>query len=221
MRLDIIKKVEGVWTSFNEYCGTGDGTTKEFRTPLTASEARSVLVIRSARAFEMLDPANRLVLLNEKDGTVLRDDADGYKLETRGEDPYLWVVFDQAPGFKVRVSVSCLGRQVGDCFKILPMSTSLKKRIYDKQPEIFRKRDNKVIPSDNDLAELGRVTFQELVTDWGGIEGENGPLPCDTESKKLFLDLKDSTFFGLFITNRSAELRAEGMNSFATDSKNS
>lgn len=221
MRLDLVKKAEGTWTSFNEPCGFGDGVTKEFKTPILATEGRSVLVIRSARAFEMLDPANRLVFMNEKTGEILRDDPDGYKLETRGGEPYLWIVFDRAPGFKVRVSVSCLGRQVGDCFKVLPMSTSLKKRIYEKQPEIFRKRDSKVIPSDNDLAELGRVTFQALVTDWGGIEGENGPLPCDTESKELFLNQKDSTFFGLFVSNRSAELRAEGMNSFATDSKNS
>jgi hypothetical protein len=221
MRLDLIKKTEGTWTSFNEPCGTGDGVTKDFKTPILVSEARSVLVIRSSRTFEMMDPANRLVRFNERDGTVLSDEPDGYKLETRGEDPYLWIVLDQALAFGFHVSVSCLGRKVGDSFKVLPMGSALQKRIYEKKPAIFRKRDNKAAPDDQDVAELGRVTFQELVVDWSNIYGDDSPLPCDTEGKNTFLSQKDAGFFGLFVSNRSAELRAEGMNSFATDSKNS
>jgi hypothetical protein len=153
MRLDLVKKPEGEWVSFNEKCGKGDGTTKEFKVPFPASEARSLLVMRG---FEMVASDNVLVVKNEKDGTILKEDPDGYKLETRGED--MFIVFDIAPALDVRVSVSCLGRQVGDAFKILPMSTLLQKKINDKQPAIFRapaKEREKVTA--NDLQEAGRV----------------------------------------------------------------
>jgi hypothetical protein len=216
MRLDLIKKPGGVWASFNESCGTGDGTNKEFRTPIPASRARSVLVMRG---FGMLAPDNRLVVMNEKDGTILRDEPDGYKLETRGEDE-LWIAFDRAPVFEMPVSVSGLGRQVGDAFKVLPMGTLLQQKIREKQPKIFRappkERDN---VTDADIQEAGRVNFMELVVDWSGITGaDEAPLPCTPENKKAFLDLKDAQFFGLFVSNRSAAIRAEGINSFSGDS---
>jgi hypothetical protein len=217
MRLDLNKKPEGEWASFNEFCGTGDGETKDFKTPILASEARSVLVIRSTKRFEMLAPDNRLVVTNEKDGTILKDEPDGYKLETRDEND-LWVVLDRPLPFGTRLSVSGLGRQVGDAFKVLPMSPAVRKRIYEKQPASLRKRDSKDV-SEMDVVEASRISFQELVVDWNGItDGEDKPLPCDTETKKAFLDLKDATFFGLFVTNRAAAIRAEGMNSFNGDS---
>jgi hypothetical protein len=232
MRLDLIKKPEGVWASFNEFCGTGDGVTKEFKIPIPASEARSVLVLRD---FEMVAPAGRLIAKNEKDGTILSDEPNGYKLERRGgglkvptdddltpdqSGDELWIVFDQAPFFEVHVSVSGLGRKVGDAFCILPMSTLLQKKIQEKQPKIFRgpakERDN---VTQLDLQEAGRVSFQELVVGWTGITGgDDAPLPCNAETKGLFLDRKDAMFFGLFVSNRSSAIRAEGIQSQSKDS---
>jgi hypothetical protein len=218
MRLDLNKKPEGDWTSFNEPCTPvlGDGINKEFKAPIPAAEARSVLVMRD---FFMMATDNRLKETNEKDGTTLRDDPDGYKLETRGEDE-LWIVTDRAPAFGARMSVSGLGRKVGDAFLVLPMSTVLQKRIEEKQPASLRKRDKNAV-SLQDLQEAGRVSFQELVTDWAGIEGETGPLPCTPENKKAFLDQKDALFFGLFVSNRAGAIRTERMNSFQKDSSDS
>ena len=215
MRLDLNRKPEGEWCSFNEYCGTGNGEQKEFRTPIPASEARSVLVMRD---FEFLGADQRIVVSNEKDGTILRDDLDGYKFETRNETE-LWIVLDRPLGREVKLSVSGLGRQVGDAFKVLPMSTWLQQKIREKQPAIFRApakdRDK---TTQQDLQEAGRVGFMSIVVDWNGIEGEGGPIPCDDLGKKIFLDQKDAMFFGLFVSNRSAAARAEQITSHSKDS---
>jgi hypothetical protein len=218
MRLDLVKKPEGEWASFNEACvpPKGDGTTKEFKTPIPASEARSVLVMRG---FFMMAPDNRLTVTNQKTGSIERDDPDGYKLETRGEGE-LWVVFDRAPAFEEPVSVSGLGRKVGDAFKILPASTFLQQKIREKQPAIFRGavKDRENI-TQQDLQEGARVNFEFFVEDWLGIsDGQSAPLPCTPENKKAFLEQKDATFFGLFVSNRAGAIRTERMNSFQKDS---
>ena len=216
MRLDLNKKPEGVWCSFNEKCGTGDGGTKEYKTPIPASEARSVLVMRD---FEFLSTENRIVFTNEKDGTILKDEADGYKLETRNETE-LWIVLDRPLGREVRLSASGLGRQVGDAFKVFPMSTNLQQKIREKQPAIFRApakdRDK---ATQQDLQEAGRVGFMFLVEDWVGVNGADGtPLTCTPETKKAFLDEKDAMFFGLFVSHRSAAARTEQITSYSKDS---
>src|SRR3974377_116056 len=171
MRLDLIKKPEGTWCSFNEFCGTGDGAAKDFKAPFSSSEARSVLVLRN---FDLVQPDGRLVTMNDKDGTILRDEPAGYRFETP-EDDTLWVVFDRAPALNVRVSMSCIGRRVGDSFKVLPLSTVLGKKISDKQPAIFRGsvKDREKVTS-NDLQEAGRISFDMPVVDWPGItDGED------------------------------------------------
>jgi hypothetical protein len=211
MRLELIKKPEGEWCSFNEACGTGDGGTKEFKTPIPAAEARSVLILRD---FLMTAPDNRLVMMNEKDGTVIKDDADGYKLETRGVE--LWVVFDRAPGFGTHISASGLGRKIGDAFLILPMTTVLQKRIQEKVPLSVRKREKDI--SLMDLQDGGRINFDVLVVDWIGIEGDAGPIPCDPITKKAFLDQMDAMFFGYFVMNRASAIRAERINALPKDS---
>lgn len=232
MRFDLDQKPEGVWCSFNEFCGIGDGETREYKTPIPASEARSVLVTRSTNTFEMLAPDNRSILRNEKDGTILKDEPDGYKLETRGgglavptdEDPTpdqggdeLWIVLDRPLAFGVRLSVSGLGRKVGDSFKIVPMTPALNKRISDKQPAAFKKRDRAGV-TEADVIDAGRISFIELVADWSGIKGANGPLPCDADSKLSFLNHFDVIFFSLFVSNRAAAIRAERINSQERDS---
>lgn len=216
MRLDILKKPEGTWCSFNEKCGIGDGVTKEFKTPIPASQARGVVVMRN---FDIAQPDGRLVTMNEKDGTILKEEADGYRFETRGEDEQ-WVIFDRAPSLGTRVSVSGLGRQVGDAFKILPMSTSLGKKILDKQPAIFRgsPKDRERMTT-QDLQEAGRVSFEFLVVEWSGItDGDDRPLPCTPDTKKAFLDNSDAAFFGIFASNRASAIRAERLNAFEADS---
>lgn len=212
MRLDLSRKQTGEWASFNESCGSGDGQNCEFKCPFPAAEARSVLVLRD---FGMIAPDNRLVEKNEMDGTILRDIADGYRLEERGTE--LWIVFDRPPAFDSRVSVSCLGREVGDAFKILPMNTVLQKKIQEKQPASLRGRDRNAV-SVLDLQEAGRISFMELVEDWTGITDGKNPLPCNTENKKLFMDQSDAMFFGLFVSNRAAAIRAERINTFGKDS---
>jgi hypothetical protein len=216
MRLDLNKKPDGVWASFNEHCGEGDGKTTEYLTPIPANEARSVLVMRD---FEFLSTENRLILKNEKDGTILRDEPDGYRLETRGENE-LWVVLDQPLGREVDLSVSGLGRQVGDAFKILPASTYLQQKIREKQPAVFRgPLKDREKATQQDLQEGGRVNFEHFVVDWFGIKGEDdSPLPCDEKHKKLFLDQKDAQFFGIFVSNRASAIRAEQIRSHETDS---
>lgn len=215
MRIDLFKKPEGTWCSFNEFCGTGDGATKEFKTPIPAADAKSVLVLRN---FDFVAPDGRLVTMNDKDGTIIKDEADGYHFETRDGD--LWVVFDRAPALNVRVSVSGLDREVGDAFKILPMSTLLGKKISDKQPAIFRgpAKDREKVTS-NDLQEAGRVSFDLLVVDWRGVtDMDDKPLPCTSENKKLFLDNADAMFFGLFASNRASEIRSARINAFDQNS---
>lgn len=215
MRIDLFKKPEGTWCSFNELCGKGDGATKEFKTPIPAAEARGVLVLRN---FDLASPDGRVVTMNDKDGTILKDEADGYHFETR--DEMLWVIFDRAPALDVRVSVSGLGREVGDAFKVLPMSTLLGKKISDKQPAVFRgsSKDREKVTS-NDLQEAGRVSFDMLVVDWKGITDlEDKPLPCTSENKKCFLDNADAMFFGIFVSNRASAIRAERINAFESNS---
>lgn len=235
MRLDLIKKSAGEWCSFNEACGIGDGVTTEFLTPIPAAEARAVLVMRD---FAMTTPDAQLDEKNELTGVVTHT-PDGYKLDTRTSkgfitegDPAsvaeamrnppgeLWIVFERPPTFGTRVSVSGLGRKIGDAFRVLPMSTVLQRQIEEKQPASLRKRDPKAV-SLSDLQDAGRISFTFLVTEWFGIEGEAGPLECNAENKKAFLDQKDAMFFGLFVSNRSSAIRAEGINSFSNDSKNS
>jgi hypothetical protein len=216
VRLDLNKKPEGVWCSFNEKCGTGDGVTKEYKTPIPASEARSVLVMRD---FEFLGADQRIVVINSKDGTIISDEPDGYRLETRNETE-LWVVLDQALGREAKLSVSGLGRQVGDAFKVLPMSTNLQQKMREKQPAIFRApakdRDK---ATQQDMQEAGRVGFMFLVEDWLGVNGTDGsPISCTPETKKAFLDEKDATFFGLFVSHRSAAVRTEQLTSYSKDS---
>jgi hypothetical protein len=216
MRLDLLKKPEGTWCSFNEVCGIGDGVKTEFKAPFPASEARSVLVLRN---FDTVQSDGRLVAMNDKDGKILKDEADGYRFETRNETE-LWIVFDRAPALDVRVSLSCLGRKEGDAFCILPMSTLLGKKIASLQPAIFRApaKERANITS-NDLQEAGRVTFMELVTDWTGITDMAGaPLVCNLDNKKTFLDQSDAMFFGIFVSNRSSAIRAERINAFSQDS---
>jgi len=216
VRLDLNRKPEGEWASFNEFCGKGDGVTKEWKTPIPADQARSVLVMRD---FELLSTENRLVIKNEKDGTILRDDPDGYALETRGENE-LWVVLDQPLGREVELSVSGLGRQVGDAFKILPASTYLQQKIREKQPAIFRgPMKDREKATQQDLQEGGRVSFEVFVVDWYGIKGgDDAPLPCDEKHKKVFLDQKDAQFFGIFAANRASAIRAEQIHSHEKDS---
>jgi hypothetical protein len=215
MRLDLNRKPEGVWASFNETCGTGDGVTKEFKTPIPASEARSILVMRD---FEFLGADQRIVVKNEKDGTILSDEPDGYKLETRNETE-LWVVLDRPLGREVKLLVSGLGRQLGDAFKVLPMTTLLQQKIREKQPAIFRApakdRDK---TTQQDLQEAGRVGFEYLVVDWISVDTGASPPPCTSENKKAFLDQNDAMFFGLFVSNRSAAIRAEQITSHSKDS---
>lgn len=216
MRLDLNRKPDGEWCSFGEFCGTGDGVTKEFKAPIAASEARAVLVMRD---FDMVAPDGRIVEKNELDGTILTDTPDGYKLETRNETE-LWVVFDQAPSFETRVTVSGLGRKVGIAFRIIPTNTVLQKRIKDKQPAIFRAPAKEMLNvTVNDLQEGGRVTFMELVVDWIGVTGEDDqPLPCNAEMKKIFLDQADAMVFGAFVGGRSSAIRKEKITLFAKDS---
>lgn len=216
MRLDLMKKPEGVWASFNERCGTGDGVGKEFMAPFKASEARSVLVLRN---FDIAASDGRLVTMNDKDGTILRDEPDGYHFETRNEDEF-WIVFDRAPVLNAKIWASCLGREVGEAFKILPMSTLLGKKINDKQPAIFRGpakgREN---VTSADLQEAGRVSFSELVVDWMGVKDPSEqPVPCTPESKKALLDNMDAMFLGIFASNRASAIRAENISGFEKDS---
>jgi len=215
MRLDLMKKPEGTWCSFNEFCGKGDGATKEFKTPIPAAEARAILVLRN---FDLASPDGRIVTMNDKDGTILKDEPDGYHFETR--DEALWVVFDRAPALGTRISVSGLGRQVGDSFKVLPMSTLLGKKISDKQPAIFRgsPKDRDKVTS-NDLQEAGRVSFEMLVVDWSGVtDMDDKPLPCTSDNKKAFLDNADAMFFGIFASDRASAIRAERINTFESNS---
>lgn len=216
MRLDLNKKPEGEWCSFNESCGKGDGVTKDFKLPYGPDETRGTIVLRN---FDIAAPDGRLLTMNDKDGTILRDEPDGYHFEVRNEKE-LWVVFDRAPVDGTRISVSCLGRQVGDAFKILPMSTLLNKRIQDKQPAIFRgAAKDRANVTTNDLHEAGRVSFQELVVDWAGVNDPGGaPIPCTTENKKKLLDDMDAMFLGVFVSNRSSALRAERISSIERDS---
>jgi hypothetical protein len=215
MRIDLMKKPEGTWCSFNESCGTGDGVNKEFKTPVPAAEARGVLVFR---AFDIVQSDGRVVTMNDKDGTILRDDKDGYRLETRETE--LWIVFDRAPALGVKVWVSCLGRQVGEAFNILPMSTLLGKKIAEGQPAIFRgPAKDRVNVTSNDLQEAGRVSFMELVTDWTGVDDVNGnPIACSAASKKSLLDNMDAMFLGIFASNRASAIRAERIQGLDKDS---
>ncbi len=221
MRLELSRKPEGEWASFNEICTPpqGDGSNKEFRSPIPASEARSVLVMRG---FFMMAPDNRLTVTNQKTGSIERDDPDGYKLETRGEDE-LWIVFDRAPAFEELVSVSGLGRKVGDAFKILPASTFMQQKIREKQPAIFRGpvKDRENV-TQQDLQEGARTNFEFFVVDWVGVVDDQGaPLPCTPETKKAFLDQKDAQFFGLFVSNRAGAIRADQIQTHAKDSSDS
>ena len=216
MRLELNRKPEGEWASFNEFCGKGDGETREFMTPIPASQAREILV---TRAFEFLTPDQRRVEKNEKTGEILSDVGDGYTLSTRNEDE-LWIVFDRPVPFGARVAVSGLGRQVGDAFRILPMTSAIQKQLEEKQPENLRKREKRKDATIADLRQSGSTTFMDLVADWHGITDENGnALPCDEKTRSAFLSQTDSVYFGMFVTHRSAALRAERMNSFAVDSR--
>jgi hypothetical protein len=57
--------------------------------------------------------------------------------------------------------------------------------------------------------ELYRLNFTTLVTDWRGMTDSdtNEPMPCNDETKRLFLDLFDGGLFGAFVMHASAELR--------------
>jgi hypothetical protein len=213
MRLDLIKKPEGEWASYNEFCGIGDGVTKEFKTPIPPKEARSVIVLRG---FNIVPTDNRIVTMNDKDGTILKDEADGYKLEAREDD--LWVVFDRAPAFETRVWVSGLGRKVGEAFFVLPMNTILQKKIQEKQPAALKGKDRDKATV-LDLQDAGRVSFEAIVTDWTGVNDQDGqPVPCNAEMRKKMLDDQDAFFLGFFASNRSSALRAERMQAHAKDS---
>lgn len=180
-------------------------------------------MIRSTKTFELLTPDNRIISKNEKTGEILKDEADGYRLETRGgteevKGDELWIVFDRAPAFEVRVSVCGLGRKVGDAFKILPASPAIRKKIFEKGPASLRKPGAKDA-TEMDAVEAARLTFQELVVDWSNVTGGDGAtLPCDEVHKKLFLEQKDAMFFAMFVSDRAAAIRAEGINSLDTDS---
>lgn len=216
MRLDLNRKPEAVWVSFDEYCGRGDGKNREFRTPIPPAEARELLVMRG---FEIMAPDGRLIMRNDQGGGILKDEADGYTLDTRPEDE-LWIVLDRPPAFGERVNVSGLGRQVGDAFKILPMSDALQKKLSEAMPESIRNPKKRVDASDADQSEAGRINFMGLVVDWAGIVGADGqPVPCDDESKKAFLNAKNAQFFGLFCRHRSLALQREGIHTHEADSR--
>ena len=216
MRLDLNKKNEGEWCSFNEFCGRGDGKLREFKTPIPPAEAREILVMRD---FEMLLPDGRLIIYNDKNGGILKDEADGYTLDVRPEGE-LWIVFDKPPAFGQRVNVSGLGRKVGDAFKILPMTTVVSKKLSEKKPESLRKVSKRADILDTDLEDAGRLNFMELVVDWVGVcDGAGAPVPCNEETKKGFINETEGLFFGMFVTNRAKALRAERISRHEGDSR--
>lgn len=216
MRLDLSKKHEGTWASFNESCSPalGDGTNKDFRVPIPTAEIRALLVLRG---FEMMATDGRLVVTNEKDGTILKDEPDGYKTEVRDGDT--WIIFDKAPAFGVPVRVSSLGRKVDDAFKVIPLTTVLQRKIREKQPAIFRgtMKDLQKM-TQQDAQEGARVSFEYLLVDWISVDTGDSPPPCTSENKKAFLDQNEAAFFGAFVMNRALAVRNERINSHEKDS---
>jgi hypothetical protein len=216
MRLDLNRKPEAVWVSFDEFCGRGDGKTREFKTPIPPAEAREVLVMSD---FQVLAPDGRYIMRNDKDGTILKDEPDGYKLEVRPGDE-LWIVFDRPRAFDARVNVSGLGREVGDAFKILPMTDTLQRTLGEAMPENIRRPKKREDATDADQMEAGRINFMGLVMDWRGIVSSDGtPVPCDEASKKAFLNTKNAQFFGLFCRQRALALQEEAIHSHEADSR--
>jgi len=198
----------GEWVSWNEPCGIGDGTNTSFPLPFPAKEARGLVVTRDLVAIEP-DATFPVVETNEDGKRITVQKPDGWKLD--GD----FIVFDRAPRFGARVAVSCIGRQVGDAFKIYGQDSTISKKLDELMPpELKNRRPNDVakLPA---IQTMCRVAFMELVSDWAGIMDQDGnPVPCDDAGKKRFLDLTDVVTFGLFVMDRSRAIQRERVAGF-------
>ncbi len=206
MKLNMSKTPPSEWTSFNELCGTGDGETREFKLPFPASGARGLQILRG---LVQLAPGATREIGPEDSRTI---EADGYRLEERPSENggALWAILDRAPDTGVEISCCAFGRQVGDSFKVLALTSALQKKIEDRMPSGMKKRDkNSPAASGEENREFNRAIFNEIVADWSGVtDAETGsPLPCTADTKRVFvIDSTDGAYFVGWVLDRSREL---------------
>ena len=201
---------DGEWTSWNENCGTGDGTKTVFPLPFPAKEARGLLVTRD---FGTVEPDGVLVTFgkDEEGKTVSTKEPDGWRLDEAAA-----IVFDKPPRYGAKIAVSCLGRPVGDAFKVYAMDPNLQRRFDEKTPKEIKLRKPNEAASLPAVREMTWMAFIELVQDWKGItDGDGNPLPCDATTKKLFMEKTDISF-GLFVMERARAIQRERLAGFET-----
>jgi hypothetical protein len=202
----------GVWCSWNEFVGTGDGTKTEFTLPFTAAEARGLLVTSD---YATVEPDGVFRVL-DTDGKVLRDEPDGWALvaDPDPEKPAK-LIFQRPRRHGARVAVGVLDRHVGDSFKILGMDTLLSNKLDAEMPKDLKGRKRDELAKLPSVVEMCRLAFMQLVTDWTGITDENGnPKPCDPAAKKLLLDRTDAIAFGMFAMERARTIQRERLAGF-------
>jgi hypothetical protein len=204
---------EGVWVSWNEPCGVGDGSRTEFPLPFPAAEARGLLVMSD---YGTVEPDGRF-RETDIEGKILRDEPDGWTIAA-GNDPTAEpgkIVFQRPRRVGARVSVSALDRKVGDAFKILATDSLLTKKLDELMPKEMKGRKRNEVPTLPPVQDYCRLAFTELVTNWSGItDGAGAPLPCTAANKKTLLDRTDAIAFGMFVLERSRTIQRERLAGF-------
>ena len=198
---------EGVWCSWNEPVGTGDGTKTEFTLPFSFAEARGLLVTSD---YGTVEPDGKF-RETDPDGKIIRDEPDGWTVAAAGApDEPAALTFQRPRRFGARVAVGALDRKVGDAFKILAMDSVLSKRFDELTPRELKTRKRDELAKFPAVQEFFRMVFMELVTGWSGItDGDGSPLPCDATNKKVLLDRTDAIAFGSFVIDRARTIQRE------------
>lgn len=203
------RKPEGEWASLNEFCGKGDGVKTKFDTPFPAKEARGLHFMLDFSIIAT-DAIKRVLGPNEE---LLRDEPNGYKLSAPDPELPVSVEFAQPVPIGVRVSCSALGRQPdkGEAMKVLPMTDALAKKLDEKLPPEFRKRNRQVNVALPAVQDWNREAYNLLVVDAYGFKDENDAALDFTNLavKGAILNLLGAIMLGSFAADRARALQNE------------
>jgi hypothetical protein len=173
--------------------GTGDGVRTDFDLP--ASE-KPLLVLAG---FYRINDERK-----EKD-----DDGRSTKVTMKATVTPGKVSFENPVSPGTIVTALELDAEGETALKMLPASIGITEAL---QKAVDDRRKDLKLKSVDDLPwlELYRLNFIKLVVDWAGMvdSDTNEPMPCNDETKKLFLDLYDGGIFGAFVMHASGELRS-------------
>jgi hypothetical protein len=223
------EKPEAVWVTYGEGVGLGDGEAVDFELPVSKEQAVGLQIL--VNGVVIGEDRKKVLEEDPETGKVEKSEEDGWTVRER-EDGKVWVTFQKPPRLGARITCSVIGRGEDGkalAFKIYPTVRMFQDQFSKRHAEVTKglkdigARKKKFSDLNDDLlVKFFDDIFQTLLVDWRGVLDEDGkPLPCEADTKKLFLQVQDNAAtFGFWISARSNDVRAYLMNRTEDDLKN-